>query len=114
MPVEELEDGSAKYTTYVMAEKFFEYDNVGVKKSNEMTRDAVTNGGIDKLITRQRKLFAPKYISFTKANMETYSPTTEELADGTNWVIVNNGKSGADAKYISDKMIPLARIITKG
>lgn len=114
MPVEELEDGSAKYTTYVMAEKFFEYDNVGVKVPNEMERDAVTNGGIDKLVTRQRKLFAPKYISFTKANMKSYSPTTAELADGTNWVIVNNGKSGEEAKYINDKMIPLARIITKG
>ena len=110
MPVDE--DGN--YTTYVMAEKFFEYDNVGVKVPNEMVRDAVTNGGIDKLVTRQRKLFAPKYISFTKANMKSYSPTTAELADGTNWVIVNNGKSGEEAKYISDKMIPLARIITKG
>ena len=114
MPTEVLEDNSVKYTTYVMAEKFFEYDNVGVKVPNEMVRDAVTNGGIDKLVTRQRKLFAPKYISFTKANMASYSPTTTELADGTNWVIVNNGKSDSDAKYIDDKMIPLARIITKG
>ena len=121
MPVEEVAetsdgagDGYTAYTTYVMAEKFFEYDNVGVKVPNEMVRDAVTNGGIDKLVTRQRKLFAPKYISFTKANMASYSPTNAELADGTNWVIVNNGKSGEEAKYISDKMIPLARIITKG
>lgn len=110
MPVDEL----GNYTTYVMGEKFFEYDNVGVKVPNEMIRDAVTNGGIDKLITRQRKLFAPKYISFTKKSMASYSPTTEELANGTNWEIVNNGKSGKDAKYISDKLIPLARIITKG
>lgn len=111
---EKVADAYETYTTYVMAEKFFEYDNVGVKVPNEMVRDAVTNGGIDKLVTRQRKLFAPKYISFTKANMASYSPTNAELADGANWVIVNNGKTGTNARYINDKMIPLARIITKG
>ena len=114
MPVETLEDGSAKYTTYVMAEKFFEYDNVGVKVPNEMVRDAITNGGIDKLVTRQRKLYAPKFISFTKKSMATNSPTVEELALGANWEIVNNGQSGEAKKVINDKLIPLARIITKG
>jgi hypothetical protein len=113
MPVEG-EGDEAKYTTYVMAEKFFEYDNVGVKVPNEMVRDAVTNGGIDRLVTRQRKLFAPKYFSFTKAQMATNSPTTAELANGANWEIVNNGKSGDDKKYVSDKMIPVARIISRG
>ena len=103
-----------KYVTYVMAEKFFEYDNVGVKVPNEMVRDAVTNGGIDKLVTRQRKLFAPKYFSFTKASMETNSPTTAELANGANWEIVNNGKTSTDKKYVNDKLIPVARIISRG
>ncbi len=121
MPVTEVEesevgagDGYTAYTTYVMAEKFFEYDNVGVKVPNEMVRDAITNGGIDRLVTRQRKLFAPKYFSFTKSQMATNSPTTAELADGRNWEIVNNGKTGANKKYVSDKMIPVARIISRG
>jgi len=105
---------ATKYVTYVMAEKFFEYDNVGVKVPNEMVRDAVTNGGIDKLVTRQRKLFAPKYFSFTKASMETNSPTTAELANGANWEIVNNGKTSTDKRYINDKLIPVARIISRG
>lgn len=100
-------------TIYVLGEKFFEYDNVGVKHSSEMVRDAITAGGVDRLVTKQRKLFAPKFISFTKKQMASYSPTTEELENGANWEIVNNGKSNTDKKTINDKLIPLARIIVK-
>ena len=109
MPV----DAEGNYTTYVLGEKFFEYDNVGVKVPNEMGRDPKTNGGIDTLYTRQRKLFAPKWISFTKKSMASNSPTVEELANGANWEIVNNGKSGEERKYVNHKMIPVARIISK-
>jgi hypothetical protein len=119
MPTEEVaasgdDPAYTKYTTYVLSEKFFEYDNVGVKVPNEMVRDAITNGGIDKLIVRQRKLFAPKYFSFKKAQMATNSPTNAELADGRNWEIVNNGKTGTAKKYVNDKLIPVARIISRG
>lgn len=111
---DEMPFDGENYTTYVMAEKFFDYDNVGVKVPSEMVRDAITNGGIDRLVTRQRKLYAPKFISFTKAAMATNSPTVEELANGTNWEVVNNGKDGADRKYVNDKLIPVARIVSKG
>lgn len=103
-----------KYTTYVLGEKFFDFDNVGVKVSNEMDRDPKTNGGLDTLYTRQRKLFVPKWISFTKAQMESNSPTNAELANGANWEVVNNGKSGSEKKYVNHKMIPLAQIISLG
>lgn len=103
-----------KYTTYVLGDKFFDYDNVGVKVPNEMSRDPKTDGGIDILYTRQRKLFVPKWISFTKSQMASNSPTRAELADGRNWVVVNNGKDGADKAYVNHKMIPVARIISRG
>lgn len=103
-----------KYTTYVLGEKFFDYDNVGVKVPNEMHRDPSTDGGIDVLYTRQRKLFVPKWISFTKSQMSSNSPTRAELADGRNWVVVNNGKDGASKAYVNHKMIPVARIISRG
>lgn len=103
-----------KYVTYVMGEKFFEYDNVGVKVPNEMDRDAKTDGGIDILYTRQRKLFAPKWISFTKASMSSNSPTRAELANGANWEVVNNGKSSSDKRYVNHKAIPVAEIISRG
>ena len=103
-----------KYTTYVMGEKFFDYDNVGVKVPNEMNRDPKTNGGLDTLYTRQRKMFVPKWISFTKDSMASNSPTDAELATGSNWEIVNNGKAGANKAYVNHKMIPLAKIISRG
>lgn len=102
------------YTTYVLGNQFFDYDNVGVKVPNEMYRDPAKNGGVDTLYTRQRKLFVPKWISFTKASMQTSSPTPAELADGANWVIVNNGKSGSEKAYVNHKMIPVVQIISRG
>lgn len=102
------------YTTYVLGNQFFDYDNVGVKVPNEMYRDPAKNGGVDTLYTRQRKLFVPKWISFTKASMQTNSPTPAELADGANWVIVNNGKSGSEKAYLNHKMIPVVQIISRG
>ena len=105
---------ATKYTTYVLGEKFFDYDNVGVKVPNEMARDPKTNGGVDTLYTRQRKLFVPKWISFTKAVMQTNSPTPAELADGRNWEVVNNGKSDGQKVYVNHKAIPLVQIISRG
>ena len=104
---------ATEYVTYVLGEKFFDYDNVGVKTPNEMNRDPAKNGGVDTLYTRQRKLYVPKWISFTKNSMASNSPTVAELATGSNWEIVNNGKSGKDKRYVNHKMIPLARLISR-
>ncbi len=119
MPTEEVEASGdtpayTNYTTYVLGEGFFDYTNVGVKVPSEMNRDPALNGGVDTLYTRQRKMYVPKYISFTKAAMASNSPTIAELENGDNWVVVNNGKSGAAKKYINHKMIPLARVISRG
>ena len=105
---------ATEYTTYVLGNQFFDYDNVGVKVPNEMARDPKTNGGVDTLYTRQRKLFVPKWISFTKASMQTNSPTPAELANGANWEVVNNGKSGSQKAYVNHKMIPVVQIISRG
>ena len=105
---------ATEYTTYVLGNQFFDYDNVGVKVPNEMSRDPKTNGGVDTLYTRQRKLFVPKWISFTKAAMQTNSPTPAELANGANWEVVNNGKSGSQKAYVNHKMIPVVQIISRG
>ena len=78
-----------------------------------MNRDPAKNGGVDTLYTRQRKLYVPKWISFTKNSMASNSPTVAELATGSNWEIVNNGKSGKDKRYVNHKMIPLARLISR-
>ena len=100
------------YTTYVFGDGAIEYTNCGVKVPAEMYRDPATNGGQDTLYNRQRKCFAPYGISFTKAVMSTLSPTNAELANGANWELVNTG--GLTKQYISDKAIPIARIISLG
>lgn len=101
-----------KYTTYVLGKGFIEFANCGAKVPNEMARDPKTNGGEDTLYVRQRKLYAPKYISFTKQQMASLSPTAEELAKGENWEIVNDGDA-VSKTYVNDKLIPVTRIISK-
>lgn len=100
-----------KYVTYLLGKGAFEYDNVGAKVPSEVSRDPATDGGIDKLYTRQRKLFAPKYISWVGSDA-ILSPSKTQLATGSNWKIVNNGEESAS--YINSKLIPFARIITRG
>ena len=100
-----------KYITYLLGEGAFDYENVGVKVPYEMSRDPKANGGQTVLYSRQRKVFAPYGISFTKKDMETDSPTDEELANGSNWELVSNHNN---SKTIDHKAIPIARIISKG
>ena len=108
MPVE---DGV--YTTYVLGKGAFEYCNCGAKVPYEMARDAAKNGGEDTLFTRQRKLFAPKGISFTKKAMASLSPTKAELENGSNWELVNDGNPDGKT-YINHKSIAIARIQSRG
>ena len=77
-----------------------------------MTRDAHTKGGLDTLIHRWRTAYGVKGISYEKKKQKTLSPTNEELADGSNWVLVNDG--GTKPEYYDHKAIPIARIISKG
>lgn len=120
MPVEEVaesaqgaNDGYTKYTTYVMGDGAFDYENIGAKVPYEMSRDPKTNGGQDTLYSRQRKVFAPYGISFTKKNCASLSPTNAELEMGSNWELVNDG-AASNKKYINHKAIAIARIISRG
>ena len=106
MPVE---DG--KYTSYLLGNGAISYADAGVKVAYEIWRDPKEKGGLDQLLTRQRKIFAPFGISFTMAAMSTKSPALSELEMGANWEVVQN--SGKTAT-IDTKAIPIARIISKG
>ncbi len=120
MPVEEAagdaeSDSGTKYTTYILGEGAFDYENIGVKVPYEMNRDPKTNGGVDTLYSRQRKVYAPYGISYTKKSQMTLSPTNEELENGANWELVNDGnETVSKRKYINHKAIPIAKIISKG
>ena len=99
------------YTTYVMGQGAIEYTNCGAKVPYEMDRDAKTDGGVDILYSRQRKIFSPYGISFKSGSI--ISPTDTQLSVGSNWQLAQNNNSGA-AKYFPEKAIPIARIITRG
>lgn len=98
------------HTTYVLGKGAFDYCDCGAKVPSEMFRDPATNGGEDTLYNRQRKLFAPYGISFTKDVMSTLSPTNAELETGANWELVNDGAGTT----INHKAIPIVRIISRG
>lgn len=100
-----------KYVTYLLGKGAIEYANVGAKVPSEVARDASTDGGVDKLYTRQRKLFAPAYISWKGAD-SIISPTKAQLETGSNWVIVNDGASSGTV-YVDHKLIPFGRILTR-
>ncbi len=123
MPVEEVEvnvgteeepvmETQTKYVSYILGEGAFDFEDIGAEVPFEMDRDPKVNGGQDTLYSRQRKVFAPYGISFTKKQMETNSPTKDELSNGTNWELVHNGGAGGSRKYIDHKAIPIVRMKT--
>lgn len=101
------------YTSYILGDGAFDYENIGAKVPAEMSRDPKTNGGETTLYSRQRKVFAPYGISYTKKSQASNSPTDAELENGANWELVNNASS-SNKKCIAHKTIPIARIISRG
>lgn len=119
MPVEEVEetsegagDGYTAYTTYVFQKNFFEYENLGVVTPVELVRDAKLKGGRTELISRIREMIVPTLISYT--NTSKISPENSDFENGSNWELVNNNQTGNKKVYVDDKLIPLARIISRG
>lgn len=103
-------DAYTKYTTYVLGNGAFDYEDIGAEVPYAMVRDEKTNGGQTYLYSRQRKVLAPYGISFTKSSVATNSPTDAELKTAANWTLVNDGSG----KYFDHKAIPIARIISRG
>lgn len=108
-------DGGTTYTTYVLGAGAISFEDIGAKVPYEMYRDPKTNGGEDTLYSRQRKVFAPKGISYEKKAQASLSPTDAELKNGANWTLVHSGEAEeGNRSYINHKAIPIARIISKG
>ena len=99
------------YTTYVLGQGAFDFCDVGAKVPSEVHRDPTTNGGQDMLITRQRKLFAPKGFSFVQPSTAIVSPTDTHLATAARWTPV---KDTAGTGYYPSKAYPFARILSEG
>lgn len=107
-------EGYLKYTTYILGDGAFDYENIGAKVPYEMDRDPKTNGGQDTLYTRQRKVFSPMGISFNIPENMGLSPTNADFENGANWILVNDARAGGSKVYFDHKAIPIARIISRG
>ena len=104
--------GSAPvYTTFILGEGAFDYCDCGARVPSELYRDPTTNGGQDMLITRQRKLFAPRGFSFVQPAAAIISPTDAQLADKNRWSIVTDT---AGSGYFDSRAMPFARILSVG
>lgn len=98
------------YTTYVLGANAFDYVNVGALVPSEVWRDPKDKGGKNMLITRQRKIFAPRGFSFVNTTTGIISPTDAQLATAARWTVV---KDTAGTGYFDSKAIPFARILSK-
>ena len=101
-----------KYVSYVFKKGFFEYENIGADVPVEIARDPYDKGGKTDLISRVREAIIPMYISYKGTG--TVSPTNSNFATGSNWELANNDKDGGDKVYVDDKLIPVARVISRG
>lgn len=108
---EKTANGNTVYTTYILGQGAFDYCDCGAKVPTETARDAEKAGGIDKLITRQRKLYAPRGISFIQPSTPIISPTEAQLETGSNWGLV---KGTTENAWYNHKAIPITRIISNG
>ena len=104
MPVE---DGN--YTTYVLGQGAIILDDIGDAVPYEMSRNPEKNGGQDTLYVRDRYICGVDGISFEKPSSITASASNDDLANGENWAVINDG-----TKAIPHKAIAIARIVSKG
>ena len=99
------------YTTYILGEGAFDYCDCGAAVPSEIYRDPTTAGGQNMLITRQRKLFAPRGFSFVQPATAIVSPTDAQLATAARWTPV---KDTAGTGWFDGKAMPFARILSEG
>ena len=111
MPVDSDSTGDI-YTSYVFQKGFFEYENIGADVPSEIARDPYDKGGKTDLITRVREMIVPMYLSYKGTG--SVSPENTDFATGSNWELANNDKTGSSKVYVDDKLIPVARIISRG
>lgn len=107
---EKTADAYVNYTTYVLGLGAFGYGECPVKVPVEMTRDALTNGGKDILVSRERIVLAPYGVSYkATAIASKTTPTDADLETAGNWELAKDASNVA----IPTKAIPFLAIVTR-
>lgn len=102
-------EGYTTHTTYFLGEGVIIVDPSPDSHPYEMYREPKINGGQDTLYVRDRYICGFEGLSFMKPDDVAVSVTNEQLADGANWCVINNG-----TKSIPVKSIAIARLISRG
>ena len=102
---------ASKYITYMFKNGFFEFEELGVKVPSELSRKATENGGHTDLVSRIREMIVPMYISYKDTSK--LSPDNADFEKGANWELANNNDT-SNKVYVSDKLIPVVQIISRG
>lgn len=97
------------YTTYALGEGSLVLDDIGDANPYEMDRDPRANGGEDTLYVRDRYICGIEGISFEKPVSLVASASNSDLANGSNWEVVNDGTNAIDTKAI-----PICKIVSLG
>lgn len=96
------------HTTYFLGEGAIIVDPIPDSVPFEMYRDPKTNGGEDTLYVRDRYICGFEGLSFEKPVSITASATNNDLKNGENWAVINDG-----ANSIPTKSIAIARLISR-
>ena len=92
-----------EYTTYLLGTGAIQRADAPVTNPVETSRDALTDGGTNYLITRIRETMHPNGFSFKKPGSGyTASPTDTQLSTAANWSVVADPKTIALARLVSN------------
>lgn len=94
--------GIQKYHSYMVGRGTFLGCDKQVHRPYGAKYDDETNGGVEKLYTKQAKVIHPNGFSMKVDNIKEESPTNEELAKADNWELKFNHKNVAIAEIISN------------
>lgn len=92
-----------KYHTYILGAGFILEAPAPVETPTYPAYDPETDGGIEKLYTKERMIYHPNGFSLAVNNIAKESPTDAELATTANWSLV-----------MDEKNIPFVEIISNG
>ncbi len=91
-----------KYHSYMVGKGTFLTSTKTVDKPYYPDYDPETDGGINKLYTKQARVIHPNGFSIKADNITTESPTREELANKDNWELKFNHRNIRIAEIISN------------
>lgn len=95
--------GYPVYHSYMLGTGAILTCNKTVHNPYDTAYDPETNGGVDKLYTKQAKVLHPNGFSLAVDNISKESPTRTELGTSANWSLV-----------FDHKLVPIAEFVSNG